>query len=88
MKSVSKAWLSAALGFVIAATAAPVFAGERHADPGLSDPGLRVTYQPKTGRYCIRSSNEEAAIRSGTRLYRVECRTRQNWAALGLTIAT
>ena len=83
MKSVSKAWSTTALGFVIAATAAPAFAGEKHPDPGLT-----VTFQSKTDRYCIRSTSEAAALRSGTRLYRAECRTRQGWAALGLTIAS
>lgn len=87
MKSVSNAWLAAALGFVIAATAAPVFAGEKHSDQRLPDPGLKVTFQPKTGRYCIRSASEEAATRTGTRLYRAECRTPRDWAAQGLTIA-
>lgn len=87
MKSASKAWLAAPLGFLIAATAAPAYAGERHADRHLSDPGLRVTFQPKTRRYCIRSTSEEAALRTGTRLYRTECRTRRDWAAQGLMIA-
>jgi hypothetical protein len=87
MKSISKAWQAAALGFVIATTAAPVFAAEKQTDQRLPDPGLKVTFQPKTGRYCIRSTNEEAAVRTGTRLYRAECRTRRDWAVQGLTIA-
>jgi hypothetical protein len=76
------------LGFAIAATAAPVIAVEKATDQRSPDPGLKVTFQPKTGRYCIRSTSEEAAARTGTRLYRAECRTRQDWAAQGLTIAS
>jgi hypothetical protein len=52
-----------------------------HAAHGNTSDGGRVTYDAKTGRYCIFNTY------TGSNIAQVTCKSKEDWAADGLTIS-
>lgn len=60
---------------------APAFAHARSAPRGETADGGTVTYNAATGQYCI------ADTITGSYIAKVTCKTSDEWAAEGLTVA-
>lgn len=82
MKTFVQMLASVVLASVVLA-ATPANATEK-----LPKPTYTGKYDAKTGRYCLspREGSSEA-MRTGTRIQRVECKTQAEWAAEGLQVA-